>query len=261
MTYRILQLHHGSIDVQSKVGRGTEFSLRIPLAATEWGRRHLQPAICGRDKGVGDMKLSARSAAWLLPLLLTGCFHKTQVAQNQPLAPPIEDTPPPKPEPAADESSSAGGDDSGAAGSRRSRRRGAGEEAREAQEASEHQHASGVKRDACGVGDRPAFNRRSAEHAAADRCTRSNRRKRALNGINRKLNDQEQKTAAQIREFLKQARDALQRETWTARNAGDQGEGAAGRAASVGRCDFPSLFSMMIWFGSSLCDRAIARPS
>src|SRR5262249_60778230 len=44
MTYRILQLHHGSVDVQSKVGRGTEFSLRIPLAATEWGRRHLQTA-------------------------------------------------------------------------------------------------------------------------------------------------------------------------------------------------------------------------
>jgi len=44
MTYRILQLHHGSVEVQSKVGRGTEFALRIPLTATEWGRRHLQPA-------------------------------------------------------------------------------------------------------------------------------------------------------------------------------------------------------------------------
>jgi ribosomal protein S20 len=32
---------------------------------------------------------------------------------------------------------------------------------------------------------------------------------RSLNGITRKLNDQEQKTAAQIREFLKQARAAL----------------------------------------------------
>jgi hypothetical protein len=32
---------------------------------------------------------------------------------------------------------------------------------------------------------------------------------KALNGITRKLNDQEQKTAAQIHEFLKQARDAL----------------------------------------------------
>jgi signal transduction histidine kinase len=51
MTYRILQLHHGSVDVQSKADRGTEFSLRIPLAATEWGRRHLQPAIVEDTKG------------------------------------------------------------------------------------------------------------------------------------------------------------------------------------------------------------------
>jgi len=52
MTYRILQLHHGSVDVQSKRGRGTEFSLRIPLAATEWGRRHLQPANVEETKGL-----------------------------------------------------------------------------------------------------------------------------------------------------------------------------------------------------------------
>jgi hypothetical protein len=32
---------------------------------------------------------------------------------------------------------------------------------------------------------------------------------RGLNNIGRSLNDQEQKTAAQIREFLKQAKDAL----------------------------------------------------
>ncbi len=43
MTYRILQLHHGSVDVQSRLDRGTEFQLRIPLAAAEWGRRHPQP--------------------------------------------------------------------------------------------------------------------------------------------------------------------------------------------------------------------------
>lgn len=52
MTYRILQLHHGNVDVQSKVGRGTEFFLRIPLAATEWGRRHLQPAQVEETKGL-----------------------------------------------------------------------------------------------------------------------------------------------------------------------------------------------------------------
>jgi signal transduction histidine kinase len=45
MTYRILQLHHGSVEVQSKTGRGTEFRLRIPLTATEWGRRHPRPVI------------------------------------------------------------------------------------------------------------------------------------------------------------------------------------------------------------------------
>ena len=39
MTYRILQLHHGSIEVQSKAGQGAEFLLRIPLVNTESGRR------------------------------------------------------------------------------------------------------------------------------------------------------------------------------------------------------------------------------
>ncbi|HET6207684.1 MAG TPA: ATP-binding protein [Terracidiphilus sp.] len=53
MTYRILQLHHGGVDVQSRQDRGTEFTLRIPLTATEWGRRHLQPAGIEETKGFG----------------------------------------------------------------------------------------------------------------------------------------------------------------------------------------------------------------
>lgn len=44
MTYRILQLHHGSVDVQSKMGEGAEFRLRIPLAVPDRGRWHLQQA-------------------------------------------------------------------------------------------------------------------------------------------------------------------------------------------------------------------------
>jgi signal transduction histidine kinase len=52
MTYRILQLHYGSIEVQSKAGRGTEFLLRIPLAVTDWGRRHLQPASVHNEEGL-----------------------------------------------------------------------------------------------------------------------------------------------------------------------------------------------------------------
>ncbi|HVU47312.1 MAG TPA: ATP-binding protein [Terracidiphilus sp.] len=51
MTYRILQLHHGSVEVQSRKDRGTEFRLRIPLAATEWGRRHPRPAVVEEKKG------------------------------------------------------------------------------------------------------------------------------------------------------------------------------------------------------------------
>jgi signal transduction histidine kinase len=51
MTYRILQLHHGSVELQSNVNRGTEFVFRIPLTATEWGRRHLQPANMGNSEG------------------------------------------------------------------------------------------------------------------------------------------------------------------------------------------------------------------
>jgi signal transduction histidine kinase len=52
MTYRILQFHHGSIEVKSEEGRGTEFLLRIPLAATDWGHRHLPPADSTSEKGI-----------------------------------------------------------------------------------------------------------------------------------------------------------------------------------------------------------------
>jgi signal transduction histidine kinase len=51
MTYRIVQLHYGSIEVQSNAGRGTEFLLRIPLAPQDWARRHLQPAIAQNEEG------------------------------------------------------------------------------------------------------------------------------------------------------------------------------------------------------------------
>jgi hypothetical protein len=40
------------------------------------------------------MKLDARKVAWLLPLLLSGCAHNTNLTQMQQMAPPIEDTPP-----------------------------------------------------------------------------------------------------------------------------------------------------------------------
>ncbi|HEY2859366.1 MAG TPA: ATP-binding protein [Terracidiphilus sp.] len=54
MTYRILQLHHGNIEVQSRIERGTEFRFRIPLAGAEWNRRPLQPAAIQQDEGLGE---------------------------------------------------------------------------------------------------------------------------------------------------------------------------------------------------------------
>ena len=107
----------------------------------------------------------------------------------------------------SNESSSAGGDDSGAdsdpadyAAAR------AGEETGEAQEAPDY--AGGFECDARCAGDRKPYNadppnmRQQTDDSIAST-------EKTLNGITRKLNDQEQKTAAQIREYLKQAREAL----------------------------------------------------
>jgi signal transduction histidine kinase len=52
MSYRILQLHHGSIEVQSRQDQGTEFQMRIPLSSVEWGRRHPQPVSSDNEKGL-----------------------------------------------------------------------------------------------------------------------------------------------------------------------------------------------------------------
>ncbi len=51
MTYRIVQMHHGQIDVESKPGSGTTFVLRLPLISAGSGQRVLaeasEPAIPG----------------------------------------------------------------------------------------------------------------------------------------------------------------------------------------------------------------------
>lgn len=51
------------------------------------------------------MRVVWRSIAWVLPLMLAGCFmHRQPQVVNQPLAPPIEDTPPPSPVPSPPQS-------------------------------------------------------------------------------------------------------------------------------------------------------------
>lgn len=155
------------------------------------------------------MRLSARSAVWLFPLLLTGCIHKTQVALNQPLAPPIEDTPPPKPEPAPTNLPPP-------------------EVTVPVQETPpevtappepvkkppRHKKPANTNTQVASNGTEPvpaigqlSTNDSPATRQEVDASIQST--EKGLNGINRRLNDQEQQKATQIREYLKHARDAL----------------------------------------------------
>jgi signal transduction histidine kinase len=47
MTYRIVQMHHGQIDVESKTGSGTTFVLRLPLISAGSGQRVVLEATTG----------------------------------------------------------------------------------------------------------------------------------------------------------------------------------------------------------------------
>jgi PAS domain S-box-containing protein len=50
MTYRVLQLHHGSLDFETEMGRGTTFRLCLPLSDTEQSRKtELAPAMKQAD--------------------------------------------------------------------------------------------------------------------------------------------------------------------------------------------------------------------
>jgi hypothetical protein len=157
------------------------------------------------------MRLPARSAAWLLLLLLTGCIHKSkvQLAQVPPLAPQIDDSQSAKPEPApielplpevtepvqtpAPEMTPA---------------------PQPAKKAPKHkkpattttQIASSGSPSVSAVGQLSSGDPSDMRQQTDGSILTT---ERTLNGITRGLSDQEQKTAAQIREYIKQARVAL----------------------------------------------------
>jgi outer membrane biosynthesis protein TonB len=159
------------------------------------------------------MKLPARSVAWLLPLLLTACFHKSNSTQVQPpLAPPIEDVPPPKPVPSPTDlpppvvtvpsqtpppSANASAQPQPVPKPPVKHKKPPAAPAQQASSGSPGVSAIGQ----LSSGDPNDLKRQTADSIAAT--------ERSLNGIGRKLNDQELKTAAQIREYLKQATAAL----------------------------------------------------
>ena len=169
------------------------------------------------------MKFAAKSVAWLLPIFLTACihvprpFHKTkQTAQT--VAPPIEETKPPAPsqtvldlpaiasvplirppEPAANPQAQP----PKAHGKHKKPPAAPAAEpepaAQEAQAGAENPGVSAIGQLSTGAPNN--VNRQTVDLISAV--------ERGLNRLGRNLNDQEQKTAAQIREFLKQARTAL----------------------------------------------------
>lgn len=160
------------------------------------------------------MKLSARSAAWLLPLLLTGCPHKTQVAQNPPLAPAIEDTPPPKPQPVPNNlpppeitvpvqpeqpvpTPAPPPPPPKKAPKHKKQPSTANTDTQQASNTHPQVEAIGN----LSSGDPPDLRQQTDSSIATT--------ERGLNGLNRTMSDQDAKTATQIREFLKQARAAL----------------------------------------------------
>ena len=156
------------------------------------------------------MKLPARSVAWLLPLLLTACFHKTDKAQVEPLAPPIEDAPLPKPVPSPTElpppvitvPNQAPVPDTNQQPQKPAKLpvKHRKPPANSTQQASiESPGVSAIGQ--LSSGDPSDLRQQTVNSLAAT--------ERGLSGITRQLSDQEQKTAAQIREFLKQARAAL----------------------------------------------------
>lgn len=168
------------------------------------------------------MKANVRCIVLILPLLLSSCVHNAKTALNQPpLAPPIEDTPLPKPDNAPanlpppvislpDKNANttappAPKPETPAPAPKHNKKSGNKTSPTPAQTTEQASNASpevpAIGPDSLSSGA-PADLKNETQNMIADT-------ERGLNGINRKLNDTETKTYAQIREFLKQAKSAL----------------------------------------------------
>jgi outer membrane biosynthesis protein TonB len=170
------------------------------------------------------MRITAKYALWLLPLLLAGCEHKTPPAQPQTLAPPIVDTPPPKPAtvsqadlpppvvgpvPPATPNTDAGAKptDTPKKTVRHPKKPAATPAAPGAAPAQDAANATPTPPPSVSaVGQ---FSGGASGDLRTETEESISSTEKGVNGITRTLNDSEQKTTVQIREFLKQAREAL----------------------------------------------------
>lgn len=161
------------------------------------------------------MRLPAGIVAWTLPLLLTACFHRTHPAQTLPLAPAVQSTQPatPAPEPTTPELPPAvvttpvePAAPSTTATTEPPKQTPKPPVVHKKPVNKNPQQASIPSPGVSAIGQLssgdPADYRRQTEDSIAAS-------ERGLKAITRPLNDQDQRTVAHIREFLRQARQAL----------------------------------------------------
>src|ERR1700694_2357465 len=164
------------------------------------------------------MKFKGSCVAWVMPLLLTACIHKTNQSQVQPLAPPIEDSPLTKPDtapvnlpppvvtiPTPPASTTAKTEDVPARPLPKHKKTQPQVAAPPPAQPPTPQATNNVPEvPAIGQlssGDTPNLTKQTEDSISEI--------ERTLNAITRKLNDGELKTSTQIKEYLKQARTAL----------------------------------------------------
>jgi len=157
------------------------------------------------------MRTPAWSVGWLLPLLLlTACFHRTHQARTPPVAPPIENLPPPNTTPvdlpkSASTIPTQPTENAETVAEKlppkppRVRHHKPLADKNPEMASVETPEVSAVGQ--LTTGD-PADYRLETEELIATT-------ERGLNGLSRQLNDPDKKTADHIRDFLKQAREAL----------------------------------------------------
>ena len=156
--------------------------------------------------------MRARNVAWLLPLFLTGCFHfhKAQLSQDQWFAPPLANLPkPPLEHPDLPEeavmipdqplAADADIDQEPVPPAKHRRPKPVQQTANAPAEPAEPPGVSAIGQ--LSSGETADLHQETLETIVSTQ--------RGLNGLGRTLNGQEQKTAAQIKEYLKQAREAL----------------------------------------------------
>jgi len=169
------------------------------------------------------MRITVKCALWLLPVLplVQGCDHKAQTTQSQTLAPPIVDAPPPKPATVttADLPPPVIGD-----AKPDTTPKPAAPPPEPPKKPVHHPKKPATPaptttptptQETASAGPTPSVSAIGTLSSGGSGGSRSqtedliNSTEKGVNGITRTLNDSETKTAAQIREFIKQAREAL----------------------------------------------------